>query len=72
MNIKGPVVPIPTPFTKDEDVDYRSLRSYVKFLINNGIKNIMTTIGTSRFNLLSQDEIKRSMRLLLKSANKKQ
>lgn len=56
--IIGPVVPLPTPFKENEEVDYESLKNYVKFLVDSGIKNIMTTVGTSRFNLLSNEEIK--------------
>jgi 4-hydroxy-tetrahydrodipicolinate synthase len=54
----GPVIPLPTPFTQDEEVDYASLGNYVKFLVDNGINNVMTTIGTSRFNLVTHEEIR--------------
>lgn len=57
--ITGPVIPLPTPFTSTFEVDYKSLTSYVEFLVNSGIKNIMTTVGTSRFNLLTFDEVKK-------------
>jgi dihydrodipicolinate synthase/N-acetylneuraminate lyase len=56
--VKGTVIPLPTPFTKEGDVDYKTMHSYVEFLISNGIKNVMTTVGTSRFNLLSDEEVK--------------
>jgi len=56
--IKGPVVPIPAPFNEnDGSLDVKTLRSYVSFLVDNGIKNIMSTVGTSRFNLLNKEEI---------------
>ena len=70
-NITGPVIPIPTPFTKDFDVDYDALASYVDFLIQNGIKNIMSTVGTSRFNLLTGKEIIKVNETVVKAANKK-
>ena len=57
--VEGPVIPLPTPFTKDYKVDYDALASYVDFLVLNGIKNVMTTVGTSRYNLLTDDEIKK-------------
>lgn len=56
--IRGTVIPLPTPFNADESVDHESLTKYVNFLADNGIQNVMTTVGTSRFNLLSANEIK--------------
>ena len=56
--VTGTVIPIPTPFKEDLSVDYDSLEKYVDFLINLGIKNLLTTVGTSRYNLLSYEEVK--------------
>jgi 4-hydroxy-tetrahydrodipicolinate synthase len=56
--IKGPVLPIPTFFNKDESVNYNDLINYVEFLSDSKIETVMTTVGTSRYNLLSWDEIK--------------
>lgn len=54
----GPVFPILTPFAADgQQVDHEALKSYVEFLVGCGVQTIMTTVGTSRFNLLSQEEI---------------
>jgi len=69
--ITGPVIPLPTPFTKDFEVDYDSLSSYVNFLVSSGIKNIMTTVGTSRFNLLTGKEIIKVNETVVKAANGK-
>ena len=55
--MKGPVFPIPTPFTDDFNVDYASIKSYVEFLINAGAATLMVTVGTSRFSLLTIEEI---------------
>ncbi len=55
--IQGPVIPIPTPFNKDESVDFDGVESYVKFLSDAGIPAVMSTVGTSRYNLLSWDEM---------------
>jgi len=55
----GPVFPILTPFTADgAAVDHEALGCYVDFLAKTGVPAIMSTVGTSRFNLLSDDEIK--------------
>ena len=56
--IVGPVFPILTPFTADgAQVDHAALASYTDFLVRSGVGTVMTTVGTSRFNLLSQEEI---------------
>lgn len=57
--IIGPVIPIPVPFTHDFELDLPALEKYVGFLCRSGISNIMTTVGTSRFNLLTVEEILR-------------
>src|SRR5687767_11902914 len=69
--ITGPVIPLPTPFTKDFEVDYDALSSYVDFLVKNGIKNVMTTVGTSRFNLLTGKEVIRVNETVVKAAKGK-
>ncbi len=56
--IKGPVYPVVTPFTTDGNVDRDGLKNYIEYLVSNGAKNILVTVGTSRFNLLSRDEMK--------------
>ena len=66
--ITGPVIPLPTPFNEDESLDLDSLHSYVEFLVNKGIKNLMTTVGTSRYNLLSAEEIKEVNKTIVNAA----
>lgn len=56
--LSGPVIPLPTPFSADgRSVDHDALAKYVAFMCDNGARAVMTTVGTSRFNLLSEDEI---------------
>ncbi len=58
-SLEGPVFPILTPFTEDGSaVDHAALERYVGFLVETGAPAIMTTVGTSRFNLLSEEEIR--------------
>ena len=57
LRIKGPVFPIPTAFKQNGDVDYYAIEKYVKFLLESGAKNILVTVGTSRFNLLDEYEM---------------
>lgn len=56
--LEGPVFPIPTPFTQDGAVDHDALAKYVDFLAGADVAALMSTVGTSRFNLLSFDEMK--------------
>lgn len=56
--IQGPVIPLPTPFNADESVDLNGLAQYVEFLSDGKIPAVMSTVGTSRYNLLSWDEMR--------------
>ncbi|MDA7836514.1 dihydrodipicolinate synthase family protein [Salibacteraceae bacterium] len=66
--ITGPVIPIPVPFDKNQNVDYAALEKYTHFLVDAGIKNVMTTVGTSRYNLLSTEECKNVNRVVAQAA----
>jgi 4-hydroxy-tetrahydrodipicolinate synthase len=58
-SLAGPAFPLLVPFGADgESVDHPALDRYVRFLVAHGAPVILTTVGTSRFNLLSADEIK--------------
>lgn len=68
--LSGPVCPILTPFSKDGSrVDHEALAKYVDFLAASGIPAVMTTVGTSRFNLLSDNEIKEVNETVAKAAD---
>src|SRR5262249_7329789 len=56
--LTGPVFPIPTPFTADGAVDHTALARYVASIAGVGVPAMMSTVGTSRFNLLNEDEIR--------------
>lgn len=66
--ITGPVIPLPIPFNENESVAYDSLATYVSFLCEKGIPNVMTTVGTSRFNLLTFEEVKKVNETVVKAA----
>ncbi len=59
LDVRGPVFPIPTPFTADGDVDYKAIDTYVGFLLGQGARTLMVTVGTSRFDVLTVDEMKK-------------
>lgn len=68
--LKGPVCPILTPFSEDgAQVDYAALSTYVDFLARSGIPAVMTTVGTSRFNLLSNEEMKKVNETVARAAD---
>jgi len=52
-----PVVPIPVPFNESQDLNISELSRYLDFLAKEGVSYIMTTAGTSHFNLLSLKQI---------------
>lgn len=67
--IQGPVIPLPTPFNADESVDYQGLAAYVRFLSEAGIPAMMSTVGTSRYNLLSWDEMRQINRVVAENTS---
>ena len=58
INVEGPVFPIPPAFQKNGDIDCNGVVKYVKYLQKAGAKTVMTTAGTSRFGVLSSEEIR--------------
>lgn len=69
--VKGPVIPLPVPFTAEHEVDYTAMENYVDFLASAGIPNVMTTVGTSRYNLLSWEEMKLVNEAVVRGADKR-
>jgi 4-hydroxy-tetrahydrodipicolinate synthase len=55
--IAGPVFPIVTPFQENFDVDYDSIKRYIDFLYHGGARIFQVMVHTSRFGLLSNDEM---------------
>ena len=57
MIFNSPVYPIPPSF-KDGKLDTNTTKKYISYIEEKGGKHIMTTAGTSQFNLLSVEEIR--------------
>jgi 4-hydroxy-tetrahydrodipicolinate synthase len=55
--LRGPVFPVPPAFAADGRMDANATSAYVRFLVSNGARAVMVTAGTSRLNLLTEDEI---------------
>jgi 4-hydroxy-tetrahydrodipicolinate synthase len=65
--IRGPILTVPTPFTKDFKVDYQGVRNMVKLGLANGIGVYELTAGNSQYNVLGYDEVKRLTRVLVEA-----
>jgi len=57
MEKRRPVVAIPPSYTQNQDLETCSTKNYLDYLKENGAKCVMTTAGTSQFNLLSTEEV---------------
>jgi len=57
MKIDSPVYPIAPSFLENEDFDIKTTEKYINYLQGNGANVIMTTAGTSQYNLLTRKEI---------------
>ncbi len=52
------IYPIPPAFDKHDNLDGGALSSYLQFLHENGGNIILTTAGTTRFNMLTENELR--------------
>ena len=64
-----PVYPI-CPSFKDGDLELKSTKKYLSYLEKEGATRVLTTAGTSQFNLLSVKEVFYLNRALIKYFNK--
>ena len=55
--LKGPVFSVITPFTKNGEIDYPSLKDYLKYLYFKGARNFYVMAYNSRLTLLNEKEI---------------
>ncbi|MDY6974326.1 MAG: dihydrodipicolinate synthase family protein [Thermodesulfobacteriota bacterium] len=69
--VKGPVFPIPTPFNREGQVNFRKIREYVDFLLQEGARTLMVTVGAARFAVLTIEEMKKVNETVVDSASGK-
>jgi len=69
--VQGPVFPILTLFNENGSIDEAGIIKYVDFLIEQGAKNLMCTVGTSRYDVLTVDEMLRVNEIVVKTAAKR-
>ena len=51
------VIGIPCSYDKQEELEIESTKKYLNYLDEHSAHTVMTTEGTSNFNLLSEEEI---------------
>ncbi|MDC1220879.1 dihydrodipicolinate synthase family protein [bacterium] len=67
--IIGPVYPICPAFKRNEELDVKATANYIKYLKKRGARNFIITAGTSRVNLLNDDELKNLNSLLCENTS---
>ena len=55
--IKEPVFPVMPCYSENEDLDLKETLKYAAFLVENGATRLMTTAGTTQFNLMTSSEL---------------
>lgn len=53
----GPVFPLPPSYSRGGRLDLTKTKKYISYLSSEKVRTIMTTAGTSQYNLLSSEEI---------------
>ena len=64
------VAAIPPSYDENQALEIRSTQEYVKYLEKGGCHSVMTTAGTSQFNLLDINEIHRLNKCIAENFNK--
>ena len=54
--LRGPIVPMPTPFKADHSIDFDGVRRYTRFLIESGVQVISPLGSTGEFYTMTMDE----------------
>lgn len=67
--IKGIVVPVVTPFNKDESLDEGALRNIVNFLVENGVHGLFPSGSQGELFSLTTEEKKRVMDIVIEENN---
>ena len=71
MIFNSPIYPIPPSFLDNEELELDSTIEYLDYLERHGCQTIMSTAGTSQFNLLSLEEVAKFNKSLCRFNGKK-
>lgn len=66
----SPVIPIVPFYNKQQEIFFEEILKYIQNMYRVGIRNFMTTAGTTQFNLLSSEEVFSINSLLVKELPK--
>ena len=69
--LTGMIAPMVTPFDENEDLDLNATRKEVKYLLNTGIDGISTGGSTGEGALLSGEEIRKIIEIIVEENEKK-
>jgi len=67
--LTGYVPSIGAPFLQSGEIDYKSLKTYVDFLIESGAKALLLTLGDSLLTILTDEEILEMTKAVVDAAN---
>lgn len=67
--IRGTVVPVLAMFEESRALDDTAIADYVAFLTQSGVGTLICTFGTSRYDVLTADEMLRVNRIVSEAAN---
>lgn len=67
--LKGIIVPVVTPFNKDESINESGLRQIVNYLIDNGVHGLFPSGSQGELFSLSTEEKKRVMDIVIEETN---
>ena len=68
----GVYVPLITPFKQNGDIDYDVLAKATKFVLSKGVDGIYACGGTAEFCMLSTEERKRALEVIIANADDKE
>ena len=71
LDVRGVFVPMVTPFKENQDIDEEALRSVTDFLVESGVNGIIACGSTGEYVMMSQDEHKKVVRIVVDQANGK-
>ncbi len=66
--IRGTVVPVLAMFEQSGALDETAIADYVEFLTDSGVGTLMCTVGTSRYDVLTAEEMLRVNRIVSEAA----
>ena len=67
--LKGTIIPVTTPFTKNLEVDYGALKRLMSFYIENGLRRFIAAGSTGQCYVLQEEEHSKIVRTIVEACN---